>query len=101
MSHRIVQDPDTPSITLADGRIITADLIVAADGIHSTAVEAVLGRTNPAQPQAGHNFCYRFLVSRSEIEADEDARSLFENDGMNFRVCLGNGKKIVTYPCRK
>ncbi|KAJ2977609.1 hypothetical protein NQ176_g4271 [Zarea fungicola] len=37
-------DPSGPSITLQDGRTISADVVVGADGVHSLAAEAVLQR---------------------------------------------------------
>ncbi|KAI8294781.1 3-hydroxybenzoate 6-hydroxylase 1 [Colletotrichum sp. SAR 10_98] len=40
-------DPENASITLSDGKIITSDLIVVADGIHSAGVETVLDWHSP------------------------------------------------------
>lgn len=37
------EDSDQPKITLADGTVVAADVIIAADGIKSRARELVLG----------------------------------------------------------
>ena len=105
------QDPDAPSITLADGSVITADLVVGADGIHSLACEAVLGhKVEPASP-AHYNCCYRFLIPAATLEADPETRfwnypNANHEDGSGkpgLRIITHNGtnRRMVSYPCRK
>lgn len=48
-------------MTLADGEVLSADVIVAADGIHSIGRTAVLGQKLVAN-RSGHS-AYRALVS--------------------------------------
>ncbi|KAK0614474.1 hypothetical protein B0T14DRAFT_438288 [Immersiella caudata] len=97
-------DPETPSVTLAGGEVVTADLVVAADGVHSGAVEVVLGRQNPPQPQEVHNGCYRFLIPAGELDGDEETKwwnEGGENDGrMRIFVNGKTGNRFVSYPCR-
>ncbi len=61
---------------LSDGTVVTGDIIVAADGVHSVGVAAVIGRPNPPMPARHDNSCYRFLVPRAEIEADPGDKAL-------------------------
>ncbi|KAK4442748.1 salicylate hydroxylase [Podospora aff. communis PSN243] len=97
-------DADRAEVTLADGEVVRADLVVAADGVHSVAVEAVLGRRNPPQPQEVHNGCYRFLIPARELDADQETRwwnEGGENDGrMRIFVNGKTGNRFVSYPCR-
>ncbi|KAL0933737.1 salicylate hydroxylase [Colletotrichum truncatum] len=93
-------DPENASVTLADGTIVSADLVVVADGIHSGGVEAVLGSPNPAIPAGQDNFCYRFLLPMEEVLSDPVAGQLFDDASGSVRMFLGNGKRVVTYPCR-
>ncbi|CZR58475.1 related to salicylate 1-monooxygenase [Phialocephala subalpina] len=44
-------DPNIPSITLQDGKVITADLVVASDGVNSDAPEVILGETSHPEIQ--------------------------------------------------
>ncbi|KAH8200869.1 hypothetical protein TruAng_004955 [Truncatella angustata] len=74
-------DTEGPSITLSDGSIVRSDVVIGADGIHSTAVEAILGRVNEPVPSKDlYNFCYRFLISAADIEKDPETRFWNLND---------------------
>lgn len=98
-----LQDPETPSITLASGEVLTPDVVVAADGVNSIAVEAVLGKPNPAQPQEFYNCCYRFLIPASALESDPDTAFFSEGRHGKMRIFVdtANWRRLVCYPCRK
>ncbi|KAK1996650.1 FAD dependent oxidoreductase [Colletotrichum falcatum] len=93
-------DPDGARFTLRDGTVVSADLIVVADGIHSGGVEAILGSPNPAFPAAQDNFCYRFLIPMKDVLSDPTTSELLGGAAGGVRMFLGDGKRIVTYPCR-
>jgi 2-polyprenyl-6-methoxyphenol hydroxylase-like FAD-dependent oxidoreductase len=61
--------PVEGQVTLADGSTMSADLVVAADGIPSKAVKNVTGYDNPAT-ETGMS-CFRFLMRKQEILDDE------------------------------
>ncbi|KDN69152.1 putative FAD dependent oxidoreductase [Colletotrichum sublineola] len=96
----ITQDPDGARFTLRDGTVVSADLVVVADGIHSGGVEAILGSPNPAFPAAQDNFCYRFLIPMEDVLSDPTTSELLDGAAGGVRMFLGGGKRIVTYPCR-
>jgi salicylate hydroxylase len=79
--------------------MITGDLVIAADGVHSPAVESVLGRPNPALPVSEDNFIYRFLIPTAVLKADPVTAELVEYDGC-MRVYLGENQRLAWYPCR-
>lgn len=90
-------------MTLRDGTTIHADIIVGADGVHSVAAEAVLGRkVKPVKPVHA-NFCYRFLIPADVVEADPDTRFYNqERDGQTRLMAHHDGKRrIVSYVCRR
>ncbi|EFQ34351.1 FAD dependent oxidoreductase [Colletotrichum graminicola] len=93
-------DPDGARFSLRDGTVVSADLVVVADGIHSGGVEAILGSANPAFPGAQDNFCYRFLIPMERVTSDPTTSELLGGPGEGVRMFLGDGKRIVTYPCR-
>ncbi|KAK3324880.1 hypothetical protein B0H66DRAFT_615055 [Apodospora peruviana] len=100
----VAYDPETPSVTLATGEVVTADLVIAADGIHSAGVEVVLGQPNPPQPQELYNGCFRFLVPAADLDADPETSS-WNKDGerngkMNIYMNGKAGNRFVGYPCR-
>ncbi|KAK0741311.1 salicylate hydroxylase [Schizothecium vesticola] len=97
-------DPDTPSITLASGEVITGDVVVAADGVHSIGIETILGRKNEPQPQELYNGCYRFLIPAADLDSDPETAFWNENGSGNgkMRIYMNGktGNRFVSYPCR-
>ena len=76
-------DPDAPAVTLADGSTQTADLVVGADGTHST----VRGGTVGDAPARFSGMCaYRALIP------------VQPGDDLSVRVWLGPGRHVVVYP---
>lgn len=91
-------------MTLLDGTIITADLIVAADGVHSKAIETIVGKSTAPIPATDSNCCYRFLIPRTDLEEDPETR--FFNEGYLQHGCSvysdpAARRRLVTYTCRK
>ncbi|KAK3315769.1 FAD/NAD(P)-binding domain-containing protein [Apodospora peruviana] len=106
-SEVVSYNPSTPNITLSDGRTLQADLVIAADGIHSTAVQHVLGgHANPASvPKTGTqgNVCYRFLIPRVDVDSDPDTKWFNDTPlalGCRIWVDIPNRKRLLQYPCR-
>lgn len=96
MSH---QDCEAGALTLKDGSVVTGDLVIAADGIHTGAVKLILGYDNPVQNT--HKYVYRFLISSAEILGDEDTRSFLEGVMPQMRIWNLNDRVLVCYPCRE
>ena len=68
-SRVIAANTDAGSVELADGTVHFADLIVAADGVHSTIQTAVLGTEAPvASPRGLESF--RFLIPTADMLDD-------------------------------
>lgn len=88
------------SVTLKDGTTHTADVIVAADGVHSEATRVVLGVENPALPT--NQTAFRFLIPSLALSRDPETVHFLDSDDGRFKVFTGdNGKRLVWYPCRK
>ncbi|ETI27718.1 hypothetical protein G647_00167 [Cladophialophora carrionii CBS 160.54] len=99
LSSRAVSWDPTGSIKLQDGREMHADLIVAADGIHSVAHEAVLGYRVPATPSGVSTM--RFLL-RTEDILNDPATAHVMDDGpgsFTFYVNADRSTYLVRYPC--
>lgn len=92
-------------MTLSDGTVVTGDLVVAADGVHSGAAEVVLGRPNPTKPAATFNCCYRFLIPTSQVREDPDTKWFLDEEGHEglARVWADSDARcrLVTYYCRE
>ncbi|KAK4461217.1 hypothetical protein QBC42DRAFT_330385 [Cladorrhinum samala] len=76
----------TPSLTLADGTTLSADLIVAADGIKSLARHLVLGAQD--DPVSSGYACFRAYFEPSpEMRADPALNAfLGDQDSVNFWI---------------
>ncbi|EPS31051.1 hypothetical protein POX_b01963 [Penicillium oxalicum] len=69
-ASRVVDcDPVTGSVTLEDGEVVTADFVVAADGIHSVIRKHVL-QEEPSPLPTGHS-AYRLMIPSETLEKEE------------------------------
>ena len=92
MGSRVVAFDETkPSITLADGREVRADIIVGADGIKSKCRELVLGFED--KPQSSGYACYRCFMPGAKLKADPVCAPLVQKDCMN--VWIGEDMHLV------
>ncbi|TKA50234.1 hypothetical protein B0A53_06334 [Rhodotorula sp. CCFEE 5036] len=99
---RVVQiDPEAGVVELADGEKIHADVIIAADGIHSVGRTAVLGQKLVAN-RSGHS-AYRALIPRDRLLDNPRALAILDGDekGMGLTTFMGSDRRLVAYPCRK
>ncbi|KKY15342.1 putative monooxygenase fad-binding protein [Diplodia seriata] len=76
--------PSTATITFADNTSLSADLVVAADGIHSRARAAVAGRTVPLFTSGKCG--YRWLAPTAALLDDDATRIFAEEAGAEGRV---------------
>lgn len=89
VNSRVVSyDPNTPLAVLEDGRAISADLIVAADGIKSVARATVLGGVDLPPARTGFA-AYRATVDAEKIRADPDISWLLEKPALNIWYVAG------------
>lgn len=93
---QIAGDENEATVVLGDGRRMTADLIVGADGINSRLREVLLGRQDP--PVLTGDLAYRLLLSTKEMLKDPDLRSLVEDPQVNYWI--GPDAHAVNYVLR-
>lgn len=87
-------DPDG-SVTLKDGSVHAADLIVAADGVHSIAAK-VIDDVSPAVSTG--QAAFRFLIPTDKVASNPAAAPLLE-DGVMKILTGPDGRRLVWYPC--
>lgn len=72
LNSRVVRpDAENGIIELADGSLHTADLVVAADGLHSVVKEAVLG-SRVSTPRDSGCSAFRFLIPTKQLMRDPE-----------------------------
>ncbi|KAH8895659.1 FAD-binding domain-containing protein [Thozetella sp. PMI_491] len=84
------------TIHLADGRTMTADLLVGADGINSQLREALVGHADPPTPTG--DLAYRLLLDTASMMDDPELRDMVLNPQVNYWV--GPGAHAVNYVLR-
>ncbi|RYP27889.1 hypothetical protein DL767_007477 [Monosporascus sp. MG133] len=101
-SRVVGYEPRAPSITLASGEVIEGDVVIGADGVHSLASETVLGYENRPVAPSHYNYCYRFLIPASKLEADPETRSWNADIDGKIRIFADNEnrRRLVAYACR-
>ena len=95
----ILQNPETGTVTLENTEVISADLIIAADGVHTMAADLVLGEPIPAAPT--NSSAFRFLIPTADLKHSAGARKFLEYEGSMKIFIAEGGKRVVWYPCRR
>ena len=94
---RAVQpDPDVgggPSVTLASGEVVRADLIVGADGVKSTLQKAVTGLEDAPTPTG--DAAYRAVVPTDLMLRDPELRPFVETPEMT--AWMAPGRHLMAY----
>ena len=88
--HRCVgfeQDDAQATVSFANGERVTADVVVAADGIHSVLQQYVV---EPSAPLPSGSMAYRGVIPAASVSWPAGA----------MRNWLGPGKRFMVYPVR-
>lgn len=97
---QFLQDAVEGRVTLEDGKTLQADLIIAADGVHTTAVGHVLNEDKLQVAETGWS-CMRWLVPTEEILSDLETADLVKDSVQRFFMPSSGSGGLVWYPCRK
>ncbi|KAI1803010.1 putative salicylate hydroxylase [Daldinia bambusicola] len=91
--------PDSPqTLSLKDGRQISADVVIGADGLWSMSREIVLGR--PFPPTETGDLAYRGTFTRDQLKGVQNERMDKLLEQSSIQVWLGPGRHAVFYPLR-
>ncbi|KAJ6517422.1 hypothetical protein C8R47DRAFT_1031902 [Mycena vitilis] len=91
-------DPVKGSLTLKNGETYQADLIVGADGIHSTIRTSLLGYEQTALPSG--RAAFRCLLDASKLEGRTEFDWLFSGTPGARGVRTQDGRYMFVYLCR-
>ncbi|KAI8628553.1 FAD/NAD(P)-binding domain-containing protein [Xylariaceae sp. FL1651] len=92
----IADNESSATVFLADGRVMSTDLLVGADGINSKMREIFLGREDP--PVVTGDLAYRLLLDTKDMMNDPELRPFVDNPQVNYWV--GPGMHAVNYILR-
>lgn len=105
LSSEVVAATPDGTVTLRDGSIYSADLVVGADGLHSVLRDMVMGESAHTSPGPSGLAAFRFLVDTEVLMKDPMLAPL-------VGACEGKAVSIVNtkseyehhimwYPCRE
>ncbi|EXJ72809.1 uncharacterized protein A1O5_03957 [Cladophialophora psammophila CBS 110553] len=99
LSSRVVAWDPAGSITIQNGRQMSADLVIAADGIHSLAHEAILGHRVPATPSG--ITAIRFILKTETLLRDPVTAEIMDDGDGCFAFYFDANRKtyLLRYPC--
>jgi salicylate hydroxylase len=95
--HRCIgfeQDDEKAIVTFANGVRATADIVVAADGIHSTLQQFVV---TPSAPRFSGSLAYRGLLAAQSVSWPPGAMRNWLGAGKYFLVYLVRGGELINY----
>ena len=88
-------DPVSPSVTLKSGKVMSADLIIGADGVRSYIQRVVSGKPNPAEPMG--DAVYRAIIPAPPMKQDPELLEFIEHPQMTAWLAPG-GRLVILYP---
>jgi salicylate hydroxylase len=88
---------DSTEIVLADGAVISGDVIIAADGIKSVIRGKLLNDTT-VKPTATGDAAYRIILPRSKMLSNPELKLLV--DTPKATRWIGPARHIIAYPVR-
>ncbi|KAL2412561.1 hypothetical protein ABEF91_000879 [Exophiala dermatitidis] len=92
-------DAENATVTLADGDVLQADLVIGADGIKSVVRTAVLGEERKAVPTGIS--AYRILIPTDSIQSiDGVPDSVKTPEPAMTSMVVGNDKRVIMGPGR-
>ncbi|KAJ5812304.1 hypothetical protein N7474_008605 [Penicillium riverlandense] len=95
LASRVVSyETQGPNIELSDGSFVSADLVVAADGVKSIA-RGFIHESGNQPPERTGFAAYRATVDVARIKADPDLAWLLEKTSLNLWV--GDQRHVMTY----
>ena len=97
-AHVTAYEPQYGTITLENGTSHRSDLVVAADGIHSSATKALFGHIK--EPKYTGTSVVRFMLPTSSMEADPQTAPLVGPGQFNFYVGSDRRRYLLQYPVR-
>ncbi|KEF59116.1 uncharacterized protein A1O9_03960 [Exophiala aquamarina CBS 119918] len=86
------------SLNFEDGSVVSADLIIGADGVHSTLVKWVV-QDEVSAYDTGHS-AFRFLVPVQSLLEDPETRWLVVDKPSTMNIFKIDDRRLVAYPCR-
>jgi len=107
LNARVVSvDVMAGSVELADGELQEADLVIAADGVHSLLRDAVVGKDGTTKAETTGLSAFRFLIPTEELKGDAELRDFLKWKCMGPTILadtreMERERHMVWYDCQE
>jgi salicylate hydroxylase len=91
-------DCDAGSVTLDTGEVLTADVIIAADGVRSSMRKYIV--PSAPEPSVFYRALFRMLIPCSTLAASSHTKDFLDPHGKMTVFTSDDGRRLVSYPCR-
>ncbi|KAI0817648.1 hypothetical protein GGR55DRAFT_621326 [Xylaria sp. FL0064] len=99
LSKKAVEvEADVGIVTLEDGTLVTADVVIGADGVYSRMRRFVHGKQQAPCLHSSGKAAFRFLLQKKIALEDPLAAPLVEKDNV-LTMWYGADRRVVMYPC--
>ena len=88
-------------VALEDNRVMHAEILVPADGVHSATVGHILGKDAEVQATNTGWSCMRWLVATEELRADPDTKDMVKKSVQRYFMGVPAKGALVWYPCSR
>lgn len=101
LSKVVDYNAENAEVTTENGEVLQAHLVVAADGVHSTAVQHVLGEEASVEVGDTGWSCMRWLVPTDELLSNPETSHMIPDSATRYFTAADGAAGLVWYPCRK
>ena len=83
--------------------MVPADVVIAADGVHSLAAKTILENQPEPQTSELYNYTYRFLIPTADLMKDLEIAAFLKTKPGHLVVLPDQSalRRLVCYPCRE
>ena len=83
--------------------MVTGDVLICADGIHSKGADAVVEDIQSPQLHEPLNTCCRFLITADSLKEDPELFEFVKSTKNKLQLFIDKkgSRRIVCYPCRE
>ncbi|RMD44997.1 hypothetical protein DV735_g78, partial [Chaetothyriales sp. CBS 134920] len=88
-------DPENGSLTLEDGTVVSGDVVLGADGVHSRTRSYISSRE--VKPYSSGKSAFRFLIDRKSALESPSLAKYLQTPG-ELVIWYGRDRRVVMYP---
>ncbi|KAJ7162331.1 hypothetical protein C8R46DRAFT_1164441 [Mycena filopes] len=94
----VAVDPGKRAVTLDSGEILTADVIIGADGISGLVRPLLLAEQDIPEPVEPSLSMYSAIVPQASVMKDSQSKRFYEPEVTTMFSFFGNNRSVISHP---